>query len=90
MRSILCELLLLSCLVKIALTNPIATSLFNKELLGEPLSVNFLSDQELLISSVKGLVSKINLERGQTIWRKNLMYPTKLNLKSEDKCKVFH
>jgi hypothetical protein len=89
MRSILCELVLLSCLVNIALTNPIATSLFNKELLGEPFSVNFLSDQEVLVSSVKGLVSKISLQRGETIWRKNLMYPTKLNLKSEEKCIVF-
>jgi hypothetical protein len=79
----------LTFLVKIALANPIATSLFNKELLGEPLSVNFLSNQEVLVSSVKGLVSKINLLQGETIWRKNLIYPTKLNIKSEEKCKVY-
>ena len=74
----------------ITFQNPISSNLFNKDLIGEPTSVNFLSEKEILISSLKGLISKVELQSGEIIWKKNLIYPIKLQLKSEGKRTIIH
>ena len=81
---ITCYILLILC--SVAFQSPISTPLFNIDLAGEPFSVNFLSEREILTSSTRGLISKIDLNSGDVIYRKNLVYPMRLSMQSEEKC----
>lgn len=81
--------ILLLSIFALAICIPISSNLFNIDLLGIPTSVNFINEKELLISSSKGLVTKVDLNSGKIMWRKNMIYPVSLKLSTVDKCNLF-
>jgi hypothetical protein len=67
-------------------TSQIATNLWTKEFLGKPHSIRFANSEELILSTTKGIISKINANTGEEIWKKNMIYDTKYELESNIQC----
>lgn len=62
------------------------SNLWSKELLGKPYRVKYTSQDEILISTTKGIVSKISTDYGEVLWKKNLIYNTNLELDGKGQC----
>ena len=86
LMKILCLVLIVLC--SLTIQSPISTQLFNLNLIGEPFSVNFLSDTEIMTSSTKGLVAKVDLKTGNVKYLKNMLYSMKFNMQSEGICNL--
>ncbi len=48
--------------------------------------VNYLNENELIIYSRRGILTKMKTN-GETIWKKNLIYPKNCKIESADQCK---
>ena len=79
-------LLSLFCLVTMSFSsNQFSNSLWTLDLIGGPEDINFLNDNELLTATNKGLVAKLNLNNGSTIWKR--LYNSPMVIASDGDCK---
>ncbi len=75
------------CLLILNITNcDISNIVWKQESISNISQVNFLNENELIIYSRRGILTKINTN-GDTIWKKNLIYPKKCKIESADQCK---
>jgi hypothetical protein len=65
----------------------ISNILWRQETLSNISQVNYLTTDEFLVYSERGIISRIN-STGESIWKKNLIYPKKCKMVSEDQCKL--
>jgi hypothetical protein len=59
--------------------------LFKKDHIGVPHHVNFLNEDEAIVSTNKGIVTKLNLKSGKVVWKR--LYKKLTDLCSDDNCK---
>jgi hypothetical protein len=64
------------------------SNLWSKEFLGKPYSVRYTAADQILISTTRGIVSKLNADDGEVSWRKNLIYNTNLEVDGKGQCKL--
>jgi len=59
--------------------------LWKLDLIGVPTEVNYLNDFEIISATNKGVVAKINVKNGQTIWKK--LYKSNVKITTDEHCK---
>ena len=84
------NILITFSLYLITLSMNTVSNLWSKELLGKPYRVKYTSEDEILISTTKGIVSKLSTEYGEVLWRKNMIYNTNLELDGKGQCNFIY
>ncbi len=69
-------------------TSQIVNKLWNWDSLGKIHSMKFISERDILLSSSRGVFSKINVN-GDVAWKKNLIYQNELEVDSIGQCNLF-
>jgi hypothetical protein len=80
MKSLIYPILLLT-LINCEISN----ILWRQEAISNVSQVNYLSLDEFLVYSERGIISRMN-SNGDAVWKKNLIYPKKCEIISEDQC----
>lgn len=65
----------------------INSELWNKELIGAGHSYNFVNENELLLTTERGVITRLDLSRGSAVWKKNMIYQDIFELETIDQCK---
>ncbi len=63
----------------------ISNILWRQETISNISQVNYFTEDEFLVYSDRGIISRIN-SNGDSIWKKNLIYPKKCKILSEEQC----
>jgi len=82
-------ILLAFTLFYVTLSNNIITNLWTKEFLGKPYDVRYVDSDQILLSTNIGIISKLNADDGEVLWRKNMIYNTKFEVDGKGQCKLF-
>lgn len=77
-------------LISLVSASSISNMLWKKEFLGEVSSVSFMSEAELIISSKRGIISKINYSNSEVEWRKNMIYNTEYAIETLGECNIIY
>ncbi len=64
----------------------IASDLWTREFMGTPTNYNFIKENEAIVSTDKGVITRYNTQRGEIQWKKNMVYSDSYILDSIEKC----
>jgi len=59
-------------------------TLWKLDCIGVPTDINFLNESEILAATNKGVVAKIDVKKGTTIWKK--LYKSNIKINTNDQC----
>ncbi len=85
----LISILLAFTLFYITLSNNNVSNLWTKEFLGKPYDVRYIDSDQILISTNRGIISKLNADNGEVSWRKNMIYNTKFEVDGKGQCILY-
>lgn len=88
MKEIVKVLILLVLSVSIN-SSQIATNLWSKETLAPVHYLNFIDDQQMILSTEKGELIKMDARNGAFTWKKNLIYDIQFLIATFESCKSF-
>ncbi len=80
-------LLLITVLSTMINCSQIVNKLWKLDSIGKVHDLKFIDEREILVSSVRGVFSKINFN-GDILWKKNMIYENELELDSIRECKI--
>ncbi len=76
---------IVSLLLLTIINSEISNTLWSEEMITNISKVNYISEDELLVYSDRGILSRID-NQGNSIWRKNLVYNKFCKLLTERQC----
>ncbi len=59
--------------------------LWRLDLIGVPTDINFINTNEAITVTNKGVVAKLNIKNGKTVWKK--LYKNEVEISSDEYCK---
>ncbi len=82
------KIIFLFVIIGLVSSSQFTTNLWNLELIGKPFSFKFVTENEILTTSTRGVVSKVNASNGEIMWKKNMFYRNEIDLISNAHCKL--
>lgn len=76
---------ILSLILIFAIGCEISTNLWKEEMITNISQVNYINEDDFIVYSDRGIVSRLN-NRGETLWKKNLIYPKKCKIITDSQC----